>query len=201
MQRIDTATKSPDLFGAGKHGYKDGNVSLGVPATQLNAAVFNAIQEEISNVIEASGAALNPASFTQLVTAINALIVAGAPAIPSAAEAQAQSNNTKTITPLRLSDALKGANQSLTTDGFQVLPGGLIIQWMTAVESATSSSSVNFPIAFPNAVLAIIGTPISTSISQLGGCVVHSFTNSSLIFRCGDAFGNGTSGFVIALGH
>jgi len=74
MQRIDTATKFPDLFGAGKHGYRDGNVSLGIPATQFNAASVNAIQEEICSVIEGAGLALNPAEFDQMYQAIEALI-------------------------------------------------------------------------------------------------------------------------------
>jgi hypothetical protein len=74
MQRIDTSSKAVDLFGTGKHGYKDGNVSLGTPATQLNASSFNHIQEEISRVIEGAGIALNSESYNQMLTAINTLI-------------------------------------------------------------------------------------------------------------------------------
>ncbi|WP_052494006.1 hypothetical protein [Nitrosospira sp. NpAV] len=70
MQRIDTATKAVDLFGAGKHGFKDGNQSLGIAPTDLNAAIFNAIQEEIANVIEGAGMALDPGSRTQLKEAL-----------------------------------------------------------------------------------------------------------------------------------
>lgn len=77
MKRIDTATRAVDLFGAGKDGYKDGNKAIGIAPTELNASVFNALQEEISNVIESTGVTLNPADNTQLSTAIKALITNG----------------------------------------------------------------------------------------------------------------------------
>jgi len=70
MKRIDTATKAVDLFGEGKHGYKDGNPLSGDAPTQLNAAQFNHLQEEIANVIELTGGTLDPADYTQLYKAI-----------------------------------------------------------------------------------------------------------------------------------
>lgn len=74
MQRITTATKAVDLWGAGKHGFKDGNITLGIVATQLNADIFNSVQEEIANVIEGASITLDLANRTQLFTAINNLI-------------------------------------------------------------------------------------------------------------------------------
>ena len=72
MQRIATSTKAVDLFGAGKHGFTDGNPGTGIPATQLEAAWVNSLQEEIAAVIENAGVALNPAILTQLRDALNA---------------------------------------------------------------------------------------------------------------------------------
>lgn len=69
MNRIDTATKAVDLFGAGKHGFKDGNVALGIIPTDFNAAWANAVQEEILSVVEAAGLAPS-GSLTQLLQAI-----------------------------------------------------------------------------------------------------------------------------------
>lgn len=73
MRRIDTATKAVDLFGAGKHGFKDGDPALAILATKLNAAFFNSAQEELANLIELSGQALNSADNTQLYQAVQLL--------------------------------------------------------------------------------------------------------------------------------
>lgn len=47
---------------------------------------------------------------------------------------------------------------SLTSNGYQKLPNGLIIQWGTASFSA-GSASITFPITFPNALFSITGCP------------------------------------------
>ncbi len=47
-----------------------------------------------------------------------------------------------------------GANQSLTSSGYQKLPGGLIIQW--GVTAAASSGSITFPISFPNSCFNVL---------------------------------------------
>lgn len=41
-----------------------------------------------------------------------------------------------------------GTNQSLTANGYQKLPGGLIIQWGTVVATSTSPLIFNLPISF-----------------------------------------------------
>lgn len=83
MERINTTNKAVDLFGAGKHGFQDGNPGAGVFATFLSAAFFNAVQEEIAHVIEAVGTALNPADRTQLLAAIDARIATLASGLPT----------------------------------------------------------------------------------------------------------------------
>lgn len=70
--------------------------------------------------------------------------------VASTAQAQGWTSNTTLMTPLRLAEAFKGSNQSLTTNGFQKLPGGLIKQWgTTATIAAGGSLVVVFPVAFP----------------------------------------------------
>jgi len=62
--------------------------------------------------------------------------------------ANAVSGITNLLTPANFT----GANQSLTANGWQKLPGGLIIQWINA-NTFNASFAGNFPIAFPNAFL------------------------------------------------
>lgn len=76
MNRIATSSRQINKFGPGKDGFNSGNESTGVPATALNAAWFDAVQEEIAAVIEGAGIDLDPNSFTQLRTAILGLIAA-----------------------------------------------------------------------------------------------------------------------------
>lgn len=87
--------------------------------------------------------------------------------IASAAEAQAQTDNTKALSPLRLKEALQGANQSLATSGYQKLPGGLILQWGQWTSSGTAGNSVAvaFPIAFPTGAMGLGVAPNVNSTS------------------------------------
>lgn len=73
MKRIDTATKAVDLFGAGKHGFKDGNLGLGVLPTDFDASICNNLQEEPANLVELAGIALDGNVRTQVTQAIKRL--------------------------------------------------------------------------------------------------------------------------------
>jgi hypothetical protein len=73
MRRISTSTRVIDKFGAGKDGFTNGDAVSGLPSTDLEDVWFDHVQEEIANVIEASGASLNPAVRTQLRDAIKTL--------------------------------------------------------------------------------------------------------------------------------
>jgi len=84
MERITTSTKATDLFGAGKHGFKNGDPLSGDAPTQLNAAWFNEVQEELATVIEQAGIALDGAHRDQLYDAIQLLITNALPSVPAA---------------------------------------------------------------------------------------------------------------------
>ena len=75
MKRIQGVTVATDLNGAGKNGFKDGNKSLGILATIVNALFMNQTQEEILSVIEASGR--TPDDTNQLLPSILSLIKGG----------------------------------------------------------------------------------------------------------------------------
>jgi hypothetical protein len=70
MQRIDTATSVANKWGAGKNGFTDGDVVGAVPSTDLEAAWFDNVQEEVAAIIEAVGMALSGANKAQLLTAL-----------------------------------------------------------------------------------------------------------------------------------
>lgn len=74
MRRIDTVTAVPDLHGPGKPGFRNGNKALAIPATDLNAEFFNAVQEENCNVIEAAGLTIDPDDNTQLLQAMRIIL-------------------------------------------------------------------------------------------------------------------------------
>lgn len=67
-----------------------------------------------------------------------------------------------------------GANQNFNTNGYQKLPGGLIIQWGIA-SSSTAGVTTNFPITFPN---AHIGTS-AVAVGGAGASVVISAVDST----------------------
>lgn len=101
--------------------------------------------------------------------------------VASTAQAQDQTSNTTLITPLLLARAFQGSNHSLAANGFQKLPGGLILQWGTAnINYNQTNNVVNLPISFTSQNLVVLAT-VKTSSAASGVYVpnVHTFTASS----------------------
>ena len=96
----------------------------------------------------------------------------------SEAEALAGEAEDRVIAPARFGD------QSLSTNGYQVLPGGLVIQWGT-YEGPDTVATVSFPINFPNACLNIAATAGEGSSFDEGveNVAVRNFTTSSFEIR------------------
>lgn len=69
MKRIDTATIEVDANGSGKDGFTDGEPGV-TPRTIVDAEHMNNVQEEICNVIELNGHALDPDDPAQLARAV-----------------------------------------------------------------------------------------------------------------------------------
>lgn len=68
MHRIDTSTAAPGGF------FTEGDPSVPTSPTKVSADFLNAVQQEITYVIESAGLVLNKADNTQLYQAINILI-------------------------------------------------------------------------------------------------------------------------------
>ncbi|UOZ20082.1 hypothetical protein LCD39_08810 [Enterobacter asburiae] len=151
--------------------YTDGSVAGGIAATRLRAAAFNAMQEELAHIVESAGLALDINDMTQVLKAIQKLTLSRANPFADIKSDGAAAISTA-LTNLGLKEAAKrdvgtGTNQipdmgsftsqkaGPTSNGWQKLPGGLIVQWYTATHPADSTAwSYNFPIPFPNAFLA-----------------------------------------------
>ncbi|WP_275098076.1 gp53-like domain-containing protein [Sedimenticola hydrogenitrophicus] len=108
-------------------------------------------------------------------------VVQGIIELASPAEAQALTDAVRAITPATLAAALQGSNRSPTYNGYQKLPGGLIVQWNKNVLKSTTASplAITFPVTFPNGVLCVCpslagqqnpnGTPVSASSQTTTG--------------------------------
>lgn len=95
--------------------------------------------------------AVTPAGLQAKVATETAL---GLVELATAAEAQAFTAD-KFIDGAKLAAAFQGANQSLTSNGYQKLPGDLIIQWTQITIAASTTGGFTFPIAFPNNVFKV----------------------------------------------
>ena len=93
-------------------------------------------------------------------------------------------------------------SQSITGNGYQFLPGGLLIQWGRLYIPANSNSSSTFPITFPHACFAAVMNGVG-ELGTFGGegatPTIYSFTTSSFFWHTGDD--NGCYSTFIAIGY
>jgi hypothetical protein len=94
------------------------------------------------------------------------------------------------------------ATQSLNTNGYQKLPGGLIMQWgmhtTTQIGNTPAVIDTNFPTPFPTACLSLQATSYNTNIS-IDGEIGVNFNNSA--FGVMSRQGNGASVNWLAIGY
>lgn len=82
-------------------------------------------------------------------------------------DAQNWANVLKLLTPKGLVDLMKGANQQLSTNGFQKIPGDLIVQHGAQSTTTGGYSTITFPLAFPNEVFVILGSSTGTGATAI----------------------------------
>lgn len=73
-----------------------------------------------------------------------------------------------------------GTNQGLTTNGYQKLPGGLIIQWGVSMVAYGTVFTGSFPVAFPTNVLNMTSTSAPNIPPQTTALIFVQNTPSSL---------------------
>ena len=91
-----------------------------------------------------------------------------------------------------------GSNQSLATDGYQKLPGGLIIQWATITTSGATTWT--FPIAFPNACFIVQGTAKSSAQRFISVSANTTTTATVYGYSDGGSAYNGPA-YMLAMGY
>lgn len=141
----------------------DGSVvTLANPAIAGDVLIsISLAQFAVANALPLSGGTLSgplsgPASASES--------LAGLIKLATTAQAQALVDDETALTPKKLADAFEGSNQLLSSNGYQKLPGGLIIQWLTTgVSSSSGAANFTFPIAFPNTAYQLSITPGTTN--------------------------------------
>jgi hypothetical protein len=127
--------------------------------------------------------------------------VAGISRFSTAAEAQSWSEAATVLTPSSLAQSFGAANQSLAPNGYQRLPGGLIIQWAQGPgANPAQDSTISYPIPFPTRTLQAVA-----SMTTDCDCIaqVTSFTQNTVTVRLDQigSSGAGSAPRVIAIGH
>jgi hypothetical protein len=165
---------------------------LGVPTAPTAAPGTNTTQLATMAALQAATSGLTTPDATETVK--------GKVEKATVAEAQAFTAE-KYLDAALLNSALQGANQSLATNGYQKLPGGLIIQWGTLpTTSDDGTANITWPIVFPTAVLNAQST-ISTFNSNPINWAPTSITTSDGTFRVTGDPGGSTAGYYFIIGY
>lgn len=94
-------------------------------------------------------------------------------------------------------------DKSLVTNGYQKLPGGMLMQWMRqdSVDVSTPTT-VNFPISFPTACLNVQITSVTNAASSFVPTIT-SFSTTGVTFRWERPSGgdNPANFFFLAIGY
>lgn len=113
------------------------------------------------------------------------------------------SGNAGTVTNGVYTTNFTSSNQSLGTNGYQKLPGGLIMQWCeSGTVSGEQDITVSYPISFPSAVLqVVVGTDADGSPGDLI-CQLVSKTTSNCVVRFNGLGANDScKAIVFAIGY
>ncbi|WP_168401085.1 gp53-like domain-containing protein [Erwinia amylovora] len=156
--------------------WTNGNVAGGVSPTIMDAGWFNAVQDELINVLALAGITPDQTDSMQVAKALK-----------------------RTFVPYSSFEMIQsGSNGS--NSGYQKLPSGLIIQWISA-NGINSTGTTALPIVFPNATLfAIVTDAVANSSASFVGVAwnIGATTKASVGW-----IGNGSPGAfcIMAIGY
>lgn len=145
-----------------------GNPATATPATKPGPYWYHMITEEMRAVIAAAGLTPSQSDLTQLLQAL-----------PGALASRPE------------------MARSLAANGYQKLPSGLIIQWGSVQSANIATTTVNYPIAFPNNCFQVVASGYNVS----GGvqAMVTANSPSGLSSASFNAFYAGTPGVPMSL--
>jgi hypothetical protein len=128
------------------------------------------------------------------ITANSVILGNGASALSGNLVAPSTSGNVLTSNGTTWTSAALNFDKSLTSTGYQKIPGGLIIQWGTGT---VNGGAKTFQIPFPNAVFSC--TVTGTGGSNLDNVIISNLNTSSVTVT---QFGSSSHTFYyIAIGH
>ena len=148
-----------------------GNPVGGTPATQPGPWWFHMIVEELRALIVAGGLTPDHATLNQVLQALPAALASR----PEMA-------------------------RSITSSGYQRLPGGLILQWGNTTTNASGVATVTFPLAFGTCFIALAADAEATAANVGYGGVSYNNTTLTLTFARNAAAVNIGSCVWFALG-
>jgi hypothetical protein len=107
---------------------------------------------------------------------------------------KSQFNTAVTDTDFAFANDFTGSNQSLGTNGYQKLPGGLIMQWGELDVAADGTATVTWNIAFPNACLqAVCCQGYAFATNSDAGAAIYDFSTTTATIRNGTNSGGAST--------
>ncbi len=135
MDRINGAN-TVDI-GSGKRGFRAQNKAAGIAGTELTAAWFTSVQEEIMAVIEGAGIAADAATLHQLRDAIAHMISVGAPSIDLSGYVTTTAL-TAAVSGFVSADTIRGSSAGGATASFSFSALGLVSGVLAAADKSIS---------------------------------------------------------------
>lgn len=142
--------------------------------------VINLSQFAVANALALTGGTLSgpvtgPASSSET--------SAGLIKIATTLLAQGLTDDATALTPKKLADAFKGSSQSLGLNGYQKLPGGVILQWGNATipSGSPGTANITLPVSFPSQCLIALSCSNGNPGTVISGAQTYGTGNPSAI--------------------
>lgn len=103
--------------------------------------------------------------------------------IATPAEIIAQTDQLRVATPYNINQLFSASGrQSIATNGYQILPAGLVLQWGIETASISDIINITFPKTYDNSCLSLTFSQIGDGGSVVGG-YIDSYNNSGAVLK------------------